>query len=75
VFRNVPGESCAFVAFDLKLSGNSSGNFHESKTIPHGKNDTLVVRYCIAMKTSDAVEEKAEAIFQDLLCQFTGFKS
>jgi hypothetical protein len=74
VFRNVPGESCAFVAFDLKLSGNSSGSVHESKKLPSGKDDDLVVRYLIAMKTSDVVEEKAEAIFQDLLCQFAGFK-
>jgi hypothetical protein len=75
VFRNVPGEYCAFVAFDLTLSGNPSGSFHESKKKPPGKDDTLVVRYCFAMKTSDVVEEKAEAIFQNLLCQFAGLKN
>lgn len=75
VTRNVPGESCAFVAFDLKMSGKSSGSFHETGKKPSGKNDTLVVRYLIAMKTSDVVEQKAEAIFQNLLCQFAGFKN
>jgi hypothetical protein len=71
VFRNVPGEFCAFVTFDLKLSGNSAASsFHESKRTPSGKDDAVVVRYLIAMKTSDTVEEKAEAILHDLLCQF-----
>lgn len=70
VFRNVPGEFCAFVTFDLKLPANASGGFHESKTKPSGKDDAVIVRYLIAMKTSDAVEEKAEAIFKELVCQF-----
>ncbi len=76
VYRNVPGEFCAFVTFDLKLSGNSSASsFHESKKTPPGKDDTVIVRYLIAMKTSDVVEEKAEAIFHDLLCQFDYFNN
>jgi hypothetical protein len=71
VFRNVPGEFCAFVTFDLKLSRNPSNSFHESKrTSPSEEDDAVIVRYLIAMKTSDAVEEKAEAIFHDLLYQF-----
>jgi hypothetical protein len=74
VFRNISGEFCAFVAFDLRLSRNPSKSFHESKkTSPSKNDDDVIVRYLIAMKTSDAVEEKAEAIFQDIVCQFDRF--
>jgi hypothetical protein len=74
VFRNVPGEFSAFVAFDLKLPKKFSDRTPEPNKKMLSKDD-LIVRYLIAMKTSDAVEEKAEAIFQDLLCQFGGFNN
>jgi len=74
VFRNVPGEFCAFVTFDLKLPGNASSRcLHESKTKSSKNDNDIIVRYLIAMKTSDAVEEKAEEIFRDLVCQFDCF--
>jgi hypothetical protein len=66
-FRNVPDEFCAFVAFDSPPLGPdflSAGDRLSEESA--GK-----VRYLIAMRTSRAVEDKAESILDQVLCRFS----
>jgi hypothetical protein len=69
VFRNVPGNYYAYVAFDARIFSDHAQMRLEplSKTI---RKEDIPARYLIAMRSSEAVEKKAEQILQNVLERF-----
>ncbi len=67
-FKNTPGEFYAYAVFDKNTYGNCR-NFYQPRknNLPE---EPFHLRYIVAMKSSEAVEEKAELIFQDILNKF-----
>jgi hypothetical protein len=67
IFRNVPGDYYAFIAFDRNIKGNIQGRTNDTK-IP--QNEYQTARYLICMKTKQSVENKAESILRGIVKQF-----
>lgn len=57
VFRNIPGQFRAFVVFDQVI---------RPKGKKYGSRERVAARYVIAVRSSQAVEEKARAIMDDI---------
>ena len=68
VFRNVPGQYFAYVVFDKVL--RPSFQFPSRSKKKQKEQEALQVRYLIAIRSSQAVEEKAEFALQTLLDRF-----
>jgi hypothetical protein len=68
-FRNVAGDYYAYVAFDAQVT-SEHGQLRIEPTANLNKKESVVVRYLIAMRSCETVENKAEQIFQNVLAKF-----
>lgn len=68
-FRNVAGDYYAYVAFDAQVT-SEHGQLRIEPTAYLTKKGSVGVRYLIAMRSCETVENKAEQIFQNVLAKF-----
>jgi hypothetical protein len=72
VYRNRPGESCTYLAFDrtVRAQVRSASGKAKSKAGKTLQPQALKVRYVIAARGSSSVEEKADAVLEILAKRF-----
>jgi hypothetical protein len=68
-FQNVEGDYYSYVTFDAQVS-SGHGQIRIEPTTKLYKKGSIGVRYLIAMRSSESVENKAEQILQNVLAKF-----
>ena len=69
IFRNIAGTYYAFVVFDARVFSEHA-RIRIKPIKKESDREELPVRYVLALKSCESIEEKAERIFQDILCKF-----